>query len=57
MKEAPGHWLRVSDTVGDAMPFDVHSEKRKRVLQRSVIRLAKPEDGGFPNHRIVWDEA
>ena len=55
-KEAPGQWLGVSDTVGDAMTFHIHSEKSKRVIQRSVMKPAKPEDDGFPNHRIVWDE-
>ena len=57
MKEAPGHWLDVSSTVGDAMTFDIYSDQSKRVIQRSAIRPARPEEGGFPNHRVVWDEA
>ena len=37
------------------MTFDIYSDKSKRVIQRSAIRPARPEEGGFPNHRVVWD--
>ena len=54
MKEAQGHLLGVSDTVGDAMTFDVYSEKNKKVVQRSVIRpdlkmVVSPITGLFGN--------
>ena len=39
------------------MTFDIHLDKCKRVIQRSAIVLARPGEGGFPNHRVVWDEA
>ena len=37
-KEAPGHWLGVSNTVGDAMTFDIYSDKSKRVIQKGAIK-------------------
>ena len=39
------------------MTFDIYSDKSKRVIQRSAIRPARPEEGGFPNHGVVRDEA
>jgi len=55
-KEAPGYWLGVSVTVGDALTFNVWSDKTKRVLQRSAIRSADPNKGGIPNLRVTFQE-
>ena len=54
--EAPGFWLAVSDTVGDAMTFDIHSVKSGKVFQRSAIRAGDPSQGGFHNNRVRFPE-
>ena len=54
--EAPGYWLGVSDTVGDAMTFDIYSVKSGKVIQRSAIRPADPTLGGFTNNRVQFPE-
>ena len=51
-KEAAGYWMGVSNTVGDAMTYDIWSDKTKRVIQRSAVRSADPNRGGIPNLRI-----
>ena len=55
-KEAPGYWMGVSNTIGDAMTYDIWSDKTRKVLQRSAIRSADPNRGGIPNLRVEFDE-
>ena len=55
-KELPGYWLGVSKHVGDAMTFEIYSPKSGKVLQRSAIRSAVTENGGFPNKRVSFPD-
>ena len=55
-KEAPGYWMGVSDTIGDALTFDIWSDKTKRVIQRSAVRSADPNKGGIPNLKVEFHE-
>ena len=55
-KEAPGYWMGVSDTVGDAFTYDIWSDKTKKVIQRSAVRSADPNRGGTPNLRVEFHE-
>ena len=54
-KEAPGYWMGVSDTVGDAFTYDIWSDTTKKVIQRSAVRSADPNKGGIPNLRVEFD--
>ena len=55
-KEAPGYWMGVSDTVGDALTYDIWSDDTKRVIQRSAVRSADPNRGGILNRRVNFEE-
>ena len=55
-KEAAGYWLGVSNTVGDALTFDIWSDRTKKVVQRSAVRSADPNKGGIPNLRVQFHD-
>ena len=55
-KEAPGHWPGVSETISDLMTFDIWSDATKKVIQRSAVRSADPNRGGFPNLRVSFQD-
>ena len=55
-KEAPGHWMGVSETVGDLMTYDIWNHRTRKVIQCSAIRPADPKKGGIPNLRQVFDQ-
>ena len=55
-KEAPGYWMGVSNTIGDAMTYDIWSDRTRKVIQRSAVRSADPNRGGIPNLRVEFAE-
>ena len=55
-KESPGHWMGVSDTVGNALTHDIWSDKTKKVIQRGAVRSADPNKGGIPSLRVEFHE-
>ena len=55
-KEVLTRWLGVSDTVRDALTFDIWHVKTGKVIQKRVVQTADPNKSVIPNLQIHFDQ-
>ena len=55
--EKKGHWVGVSEHVGDALAFKIWDPDTRRVLIRSLVRTADPNKGAIPNRCLDPQES
>ena len=46
----------MNESIGDLMTHDIWSDATKKVVQRSAVRSADPNRGGFPNLRVSFQD-
>ena len=46
----------MSDSVGNALTFDLWHVKTGKFIQRSAVRTEDPKCGAIPNLRVKFDE-